>query len=105
MSPSRVVLISVAAVLAIVLASPKAWPAAPSFQGLGVLPGYASSVALAVSGDGSVVVGESDHGASTAQPFRWTSGGGMQGLGHLPGDTSGTAIGVSGDGSVVVGLS
>jgi probable HAF family extracellular repeat protein len=80
------------------------WTAAGGMQGLGYLPGGgASSVALGVSGDGSVTVGSSDS-ASGDQAFRWTAAGGMQGLGDLPGGGfSSGATGVSADGSVIVG--
>src|SRR5262245_27089410 len=74
--------------------------AAPSFLGLGHLPGGVSSSAGGVSADGSVVVGGSD-----GQAFRWTEAGGMVGLGDIPGglvQSSGAAV--SGDGSAVVGF-
>jgi probable HAF family extracellular repeat protein len=80
------------------------WTAAGGMQGLGHLPGGgAQSVALGVSGDGSVTVGSSDS-ASGYQAFRWTAAGGMVGLGYLPGGFSSEANGVSGDGSVIVGV-
>jgi probable HAF family extracellular repeat protein len=81
------------------------WTAAGGMQGLGHLPGGGfQSVALGVSGDGSVTVGSSDS-ASGDQAFRWTSAGGMVGLGVLPGDLDSEAYGVSADGSMVVGTS
>jgi probable HAF family extracellular repeat protein len=60
------------------------------------------SIALGVSSDGSVAVGQAE-GASGFEAFRWTSAGGMVGLGHLSGGSFGSASAVSGDGSVVVG--
>ncbi|MGE0536392.1 MAG: PEP-CTERM sorting domain-containing protein [Pirellulales bacterium] len=69
------------------------WTSGGGMVGLGDLP----SSAVAVSADGSVVVG------SSSEAFRWTSGGGMVGLGDPPGFNSGFAWGVSADGSVVVG--
>src|SRR5262245_61136996 len=66
-----------------------------SFTGLGDLGGPAPgtvpyvcnpvhySQALAVSGDGTTVVGQSY--AATPEGFRWTSGTGMVGIGDLPG--------------------
>ena len=55
--------------------------------------------AAGVSGDGSVVVGTSGHGAS-----RWTDASGWVGLGELPGGDLGSgAAAVSSDGSVIVG--
>jgi len=80
------------------------WTAAGGMQDLGDLSGGGvQSVALGVSGDGSVVVGSSDS-ASGYEAFRWTAAGGMQGLGDLPGGGfSSEANGVSADGSVIVG--
>lgn len=64
-------------------------------------PGWGSvSQALAVSDDGSVVVG-----FSGARAFRWTSSMKMIELGHLPGAMSSVAHATNGDGSVVVGTS
>jgi hypothetical protein len=70
---------------------------AGSFASLGA----ATQMALAVSGDGSVVVGK---GANN-QGFRWTAAGGVQDLGTLPGLAQAQATGVSDDGQVVVGIS
>lgn len=82
------------------------WTAGDGLVALGDLPGgTTSSVASAVSGDGSVIVGFSGS-ASGDQAFRWTAGGGMVGLGHLPGGgVFSGATGASHDGSVVVGSS
>jgi probable HAF family extracellular repeat protein len=67
--------------------------------GLGFLPGGMSSTALGVSGDGEVVVGQSN-----SKAFRWTFSTGMVDLGELPGNGSGTyAHAVSANGEVVVG--
>jgi probable HAF family extracellular repeat protein len=77
-----------------------------TFQGMGDLPGgnYSSS-ALAVSADGSVVVG-SGRSAGGNEAFRWTSAGGMVGLGELGGGNFlSIAYGVSADGSIVTGWS
>ena len=68
---------------------------------LGTLGG-GSSVASAVSADGSVVVGEARNASGLLRAFRWTQATGMQDLGTLGGDQS-EAFGVSADGSVVVG--
>jgi probable HAF family extracellular repeat protein len=81
------------------------WAAgAASLTPLGDLAGGDfNSLALGVSGDGSVVAGQGNS-ASGQEAFRWTSGGGMVGLGDLPGGSFiSTARGVSSDGSVVVG--
>jgi probable HAF family extracellular repeat protein len=67
--------------------------------------GSVESAALAVSADGSVVVGYSE---STYGPeaFRWTPGGGISGLGFLlPADPDSEATAVSDDGSVIAGTS
>src|SRR5262249_45941594 len=67
------------------------------FISLGGLPGGTiNSTALAVSADGSVVVGCSDSDVGV-QAFRWTRHAGMVGLGFQ------RASAVSGDGSIVVG--
>jgi probable HAF family extracellular repeat protein len=70
-------------------------------QNLGTLGGD-SSLALAVSADGSVVVGWATNAAGQKRAFRWTAARGMQDLGTLGGSES-EAHGVSADGSVVVG--
>ncbi|GIV12363.1 MAG: hypothetical protein KatS3mg021_0645 [Fimbriimonadales bacterium] len=69
---------------------------------LGTLGG-GSSVASAVSADGSVVVGEARNASGLLRAFRWTQATGMQDLGTLPGGNTSEALGVSADGSVVVG--
>jgi uncharacterized membrane protein len=63
--------------------------------------GPATSEAMAVSSDGSVIVG---HGAGT-RAFRWTQAGGVVDLGVLPGHSHSMATAVSADGKVVVGIS
>lgn len=81
------------------------WTAAGGMVSLGHLRGGGNySEANAISGDGTIIVGQSDS-ASGLQPFRWTAAGGMVGLGHLPGSTNDVARAVSGDGSVIVGES
>jgi len=76
----------------------------PSLEYLGDLPGGTSNTeAVAVSADGSTVVGQANIAPNTGEAFRWHNGV-MTSLGDLPGDAflSG-AQGVSADGSVVVG--
>jgi len=88
------------------LSAPAAFSA--SFSGLGDLTGNGVlSEAMAVSADGSVVVGRSRAANNEGfEAFRWTASGGMTGLGYLPGGAYyGGANAVSGDGSVVVGYS
>jgi probable HAF family extracellular repeat protein len=72
------------------------WTAGSGMVGLGRLPGTFDGRAFGVSGDGSVVVGQSGRGA-----FRWTAGGGMVSLPGAPVDSIANAV--SSDGSVVVG--
>jgi probable HAF family extracellular repeat protein len=71
--------------------------------GLGDLDGGTfGSIALGVSADGAVVVGQGSS-ASGDEAFRWTAGG-MVGLGDLDGGTFGSeARAASADGSVIVG--
>jgi probable HAF family extracellular repeat protein len=60
------------------------------------------SAALAVSADGSVVVGRARSGSGT-EAFRWSAGD-MTGLGDLPGGPfQSIATGISADGGVIVG--
>jgi len=71
---------------------------------LGALAGYPISYALGVSGDGTVVVGESALAdLSRIQAFRWTAADGMVGLGYLPGGISSVSIAANFGGSVIVG--
>jgi probable HAF family extracellular repeat protein len=66
---------------------------------------FDSSAALAVSANGSVIVGYGD-GISGRQAFRWTMTEGLVGLGRLNGGSGfSTARGVSGDGVIIVGES
>ncbi|NEO96604.1 MAG: PEP-CTERM sorting domain-containing protein [Moorea sp. SIO3G5] len=82
------------------------WTAETGLVPLGDLPGGAfSSFTLNISGDGSVVVGNSQS-ASGTEAFRWTEETGMVGLGDLAGGAFfSTATNTSFDGSVVVGNS
>ena len=83
-----------------------------TMSGLGFLSSLTGveSVANAVSGDGSVVVGwsQSSNGAITPgdryEAFLWTPSS-MTGLGYLSGDYRSVANGTDADGSVVVGYS
>lgn len=75
-----------------------------AFTDLGAIA--ANSVAYAISGDGSTVVGAAD--IDDYAPFVWTEGGGMVALDPLdgnPGDCEGSANAVSYDGSIIVGYS
>jgi autotransporter-associated beta strand protein/probable HAF family extracellular repeat protein len=64
--------------------------------------GGGESVANAVSGDGTVVVGWTENG-DHYEAFRWTATTGMAGLGYLPSGYRTIATGTNADGSVVVG--
>ena len=78
----------------------------PAFNGVGDLAGGADeSVAFAVSGDGQVVVGESEGGSGT-EAFRWTDSGGISGLGFVSlADPESSARAISSNGAVIVGSS
>jgi probable HAF family extracellular repeat protein len=81
------------------------WTSDGGMVDLGVLQGYSTSYARAVSADGATIVGNlccSGFYPSLHQAFRWTSSG-MIGLGFLAGDQSSFARDVSADGSVIVG--
>jgi len=84
------------------------WAESSGYMGLGFLPGAQSlrSNAWGISGDGSVVVGDS-LGPKGEEAFRWTESDGMVGLGFLPGAqfSSSRAAAISNDGSVIIGSS
>ena len=77
----------------------------PTLTNLGTLPAAAGATnALAISADGTTVVGQSLVGfLSQARAFRWTAAGGIVDLGQYPGGDNAVAFGVSGNGSMVVG--
>ncbi len=88
------------------------WTQAGGFQTLGTINGIPNSIALAVTADGSTIVGRAirsiPSGASSisrSRAFRWTEAGGMVDLGVLPGDEHSSAVAVSDDGTIVVGIS
>jgi probable HAF family extracellular repeat protein len=89
------------------------WTETSGAVGLGFLPGFtAGSIAFAVSGDGSIIVGTSES-SDGAEAFLWNPNEGMRGLRDLlvseglglslVGWKLLTATGVSADGSVIVG--
>ena len=102
--PVKLQRLSLCVALACLGLAPAAW-AAGEFVTLGDLSGGAfSSETVGVSGDGSVVAGNSV-GNNGGEGFRWTQAGGMVTLGDLPGGgISNVAYGISSDGSVVVGF-
>jgi probable HAF family extracellular repeat protein len=84
------------------------WTQATGMVGLGLLPQTDYSRAFGVSGNGTVIVGDSASfsGSGRSEAFRWTQGSGMVGLGFLvpPGQTRfSTATAVSSLGDVIVG--
>jgi probable HAF family extracellular repeat protein len=81
------------------------WTPGTGIRGIGFLPGGNISQAIAVSGNGQVIVGNSNNAAGVSLAFRSTPLG-LVSLGDLPGgiDDSG-AQGVSFDGSIIVGRS
>lgn len=74
-----------------------------TFVALGTLSGYATSQAIALSADGSVVAGIASTPAGRRQAFRWTAHEGAVGLGFMPGGTYSAAAAISADGSVILG--
>src|SRR5262245_15694259 len=77
-----------------------------TFQGIGdIAGGPFASAALAISGDGQVVVGYS-MGASNRVPVRWAAATGIQSIEPAPpGQRHWTATAASTNGSVIVGFS
>ena len=71
--------------------------------GLGLWPGNTASQALAVSADGSVVVGSSQLASGKSQAVRWRAQDGLVALGLIPEGSFSRALAASSDGSVVVG--
>lgn len=80
------------------------WDSVNGTRFLGTLPGgLGTSTAYAVSGDGSIVVGQS-YSTSGNEAFIWDREHGMRGLGRLTGFAiESGAFGISTDGSVVTG--
>jgi probable HAF family extracellular repeat protein len=73
------------------------------FLNLGLLPGYTSSQASAVSSDGSVVVGTASTAAGNRQAFRWNGQQGIVGIRFMPNGTYSVATAVSANGTVIAG--
>jgi probable HAF family extracellular repeat protein len=79
------------------------WTPAGGLQDLGLTTGN-ESIALNISADGSVVVGEARDASGFWRAFRWTASTGMQDIGTLGGPES-AAYAVNRDGTVIVGTS
>lgn len=82
------------------------WTQAGGFQNIDNPAQPTLSLATAVSGDGTVVVGQVRDSNTANRAFRWTTQTQtMQNIGPLPGHTTAAAIGVSDNGKIVVGIS
>jgi probable HAF family extracellular repeat protein len=79
------------------------WTPTGGLQDLGLTTG-SESIAIAISADASVIVGEARDASGFWRAFRWTSSTGMQDIGTLGGPES-AAYAVNKDGSVIVGTS
>ncbi|CAG0966560.1 hypothetical protein PHYC_01016 [Phycisphaerales bacterium] len=79
------------------------WTEGTGMQGLGFTRAtHSFSEAMAVSRDGSTIIGLS-RGGSDYRAFAWTSQAGMVELSGLPGTNSDAAVGVNFNGSIIVG--
>lgn len=76
------------------------WQSDGTRQSLGLLPGYTSSVALAINSSGVVVGWSGTADGSQSHAFLWRNGS-MQDLGVLPGDANSQALGINGRDEVV----
>jgi probable HAF family extracellular repeat protein len=82
------------------------WTQAGGFQNIDNPAQPTLSLATAVSGDGTVVVGQVRDSNTANRAFRWsTQTQIMQNIGPLPGHTTAAATGVSDNGKIVVGIS
>jgi len=80
------------------------WTASTGMLGMGSLPGLpVNSAAIALSSDGSVIVGYGYTPSWNPLPWRWTAATGIVAIPLVPGAVHGVARDVSADGSVVVG--
>lgn len=81
------------------------WSVADGIQDLGIPFGQYQAGAFGISGDGTVVVGQTYSAVGSGPAFRWTSATGMTLLQSLPGDTSAFVSAVSESGLEIVGQS
>ena len=79
------------------------WTPSGGLHDLGLTTG-SESIAVGISADGSVIVGEARDASGFWRAFRWTASTGMQEIGTLGGPES-VAYGANKDGSVIVGTS
>jgi len=79
------------------------WTPAGGLEDLGLTTGT-ESIAIAISADGSTVVGEARDASGFWRAFRWTASTGMVDIGTLGGPES-VAYAVNKDGTVIVGTS
>jgi probable HAF family extracellular repeat protein len=86
---------------------PFRWTAGTGMSAVPVLPGDDTCYFATVSGDGKVVVGQSQDSAGTTplHSFAWTKHGGVTDLGTLAAGENTAALAVSRDGAVIVGYS
>ncbi|HEY2826542.1 MAG TPA: hypothetical protein VGJ04_02995 [Pirellulales bacterium] len=78
--------------------------AAPTITNLGNIPGGDQTFGIALSGNGTTVVGSAENSLTVVgRAFRWTAGTGAQDIGPSDATLSSVANGVNADGSVVVG--
>jgi probable HAF family extracellular repeat protein len=77
------------------------WTAQGGLEDLDTLPGTHYSEGVAISGDGSIIVGDCQTQTGFSA-LRWVLSA-MEDLGTLPGDTRASASGISADGTVIVG--
>ena len=81
------------------------WTMAGGTIEIGALPGNTTAEPMAISLDGSTVVGFSTNGESGDRGFAWTKAFGMRSIGVLAGESSSSAEAVSADGAMVFGSS
>jgi len=79
------------------------WTPATGLQDLGLTTGD-ESIAIAISGDANVIVGEARDASGFWRAFRWTASTGIVDIGTLGGPES-AAVATNKDGSVIVGSS
>lgn len=92
-----------AAILLTSISASSAANAALTITNLGTIPGGDNTFPLALSADGTTVVGQGTNSSGVARAFRWTAATGVQDIGAGASTLQSAASGVNADGSVVVG--